>query len=87
MTDGACHAPASEAVPTAREIILKVIGAKRLAAWCGVSDATPYQWLSRNGDEQPIPLDYAAKIVAGARAEKLDIRPDILFPSLAGLLA
>ncbi|WP_137803416.1 hypothetical protein [Caulobacter sp. 3R27C2-B] len=87
MSEDACHAAVSVANPTAREIILKVIGAKRLAAWCDVSEATPYQWLSRNGDAQPIPLDYAAKVVASAKAEQLDIRTDILFPSLAGLLA
>jgi hypothetical protein len=58
-----------EATPRdiARDVILKQIGAARVAAWCGVPANTVYQWLKRGSDVEPIPLLSAMVIFDQAR--------------------
>lgn len=84
MHPAACHA-SDAATPRARakELILKRLGVKRVAAWCGVEEDTVYQWLSRGSDERPIPTERVAAIVTGARAEGLDAPIGVLWPAMA----
>jgi len=70
----------------AKALILKTLGVRRVAAWCGVEDATVYQWLSRGTEQKPIPPDRVPAILAGARAEKLDAPVAVLWPEMAGAL-
>lgn len=86
MPDLGCHAPVSDE-HGARDLILNVIGVKRLADWCGVSESTPYQWISRGKGHAQIPVAYASKVIAKAKAEGVDAPASVLFPTLAGILA
>lgn len=90
MNDSTCHeAPSEEATKPpadARELIQKVLGVKRVAAWCEVDAATPYQWLTRSTPDNPIPPAYVPKIVAGARAAKIAFDVGLLWPAMRGLL-
>jgi hypothetical protein len=89
MVEPTCHAAPSEAVKPpadARELIQKVFGVKRVAAWCEVDAATPYQWLTRSTEDNPIPPAYVPKIVAGARAAKIEFDVGLLWPAMRGLL-
>lgn len=69
----------------ASEIILKTLGVKRVAAWCAVSEQTPYQWLVRGTEEHPIPLKYVPAIVRGARAEGMSLSFSDLWPAASDL--
>jgi hypothetical protein len=81
-----CHPPASEGELTARDVVLRVIGVKRLAAWCDVSVHAPYQWLSRGDGAVAIPASYAATIIKAARAEGIDFDIGLFWPDLRGLV-
>lgn len=69
---------AGEATPKeiARDVILKRLGADRVAAWCGVPTNTVYAWLKRGSDVEPVPLLRAMTIFKEARLEgiEFDIR-------------
>jgi hypothetical protein len=78
-----CHPSSSTSRERARLLILKVLGVKRVAAWCGVGEATVYQWLGRGTEDEPIPAARVPAIVAGARADNLDAPIDVLWPALA----
>lgn len=67
----------------AKHLILRVLGVRRVAAWCGVKDMAVYQWLQRGTDETPIPPSRVAAIVAGAKAEGLDAPIGVLWPAMA----
>jgi hypothetical protein len=64
----------------ATNAVLRTIGVKRIAAWCGVSEATPYQWLSRGTDEYPIPPKWVPIIIRNAKAEGLEVEWADLWP-------
>lgn len=78
----------SEIAPRERasNALLKVIGAKRVAAWCGVDIATPYQWLSRGTEANPIPPKYVPIIIKAALAEGLPVAWDDLWPDVSSNL-
>lgn len=79
--DGAnCHASGSE---TAKGLILKALGVRRVADWCDVSEAAVYQWLSRGTAEHPIPPRYVGKILTGARKAGIAVDASVLWPELA----
>jgi transposase len=84
MTELGCHAVDETPRHRAKTLILKTLGAKRVAAWCGVAEDTVYQWLGRGTDERPIPTDHVAAIRRGAAAEGLDAPLDVLWPEIAG---
>lgn len=83
MTDPACHAPGDTQKGRAKALILEVLGVRRVAAWCEVSEGAVYQWLSRGTDIEPIPPSRVAAIVNGARAEGLDAPIGTLWPAMA----
>lgn len=89
MNNPQCHAGTQEAAKpptTARELIQKVFGVKRVAAWCSVDQDTPYQWLSRGTENNPIPPTYVPTIVAAARAARIEFDVGLLWPAMRGLL-
>ena len=67
MNEPACHEASQKAV--VKRLVLDVFGAKRVAAWCGVTDAAVYQWLSRATDEQPFPTRRVPALLLAARRE------------------
>lgn len=67
----------------AKHLILKGLGVRRVAAWCGVSEMAVYQWLQRGTDEEPIPPARVAAILSGAKAEGLDAPIGVLWPAMA----
>lgn len=69
----------------AKHLILKVLGARRVAGWAKVDELTPYQWLQRGSDDQPIPPAHVPAIVAGAAAEGLVCPIEVLWPAMAGV--
>lgn len=79
--------PQPIAEPSARarckHLILKVLGVKRVAGWCGVPEDTVYQWLARGTEETPIPTRRVAAIIAGAKAEGLEAPIGVLWPAMA----
>jgi hypothetical protein len=84
MTLSDCEAAPLGPRDQAKALILKTLGVKRVAHWCGVEEATVYQWLSRGTDEEPIPTNRVAPIVKGARADGLDAPLAVLWPAMAG---
>ncbi len=80
-----CHARLDGPLPAARTLVLKTLGVKRVAAWCGVGEATVYQWLSRGTAGSPIPPERIPSIVAGAQAEGLTFDVGVLWPAMQGL--
>lgn len=68
----------------AKHLILKVLGVRRVANWCGVEVSAVWQWLQRGTDAEPIPPKRVPAIVAGARSEGLDAPVEILWPAMAG---
>jgi hypothetical protein len=85
MTGESCHAPATGAPEATKALILKTLTVKKVAGWCGVDDATPYQWLSRGTEANPIPPAYVPAIVAGARAAGIAFDVGLLWPAMRGL--
>ncbi len=83
MTDNEGASPALTFRGQASELILKRLGARRVAEWCGVAEATVYQWLHRGTEDEPIPANRVGAILAGAQREKLDAPLAILSPALA----
>ena len=85
MGEPSCH-PSTEP-GDARTLILKVLGVKRVAAWCGVGQDAVYQWLSRSTAEAPIPAARVSAIVRGAAAcgIKFDVR--LIWPDAPDLIA
>lgn len=71
----------------AKALILKTLGAAKVASWCGVGELAVYQWLQRGTDERPIPPDRVPAIVRGARAEGLEIDAAVLWPEIRDLAA
>jgi len=86
MPSASCH-PASSPRERAKTLILRTLGVRRIADWCGVGEAAVYQWLSRGTDEEPIPPERVLKIIEGARAESLDAPLEVLWPAGASTLA
>lgn len=84
MAEPACTATSESPKERAKALLLKTLGVKRVAHWCGVEEATVYQWLSRGTDEEPIPPARVAAIVTGAKAEGLDAPVAVLWPAMAG---
>ena len=76
MGGAACHADVESVRQRARTVLLKTLGAKRVADWCSVSEATVYQWISRGTEDRPIPPERIADISRGAAAAglKFDLR-------------
>lgn len=68
----------------AKALILKTLGAKRVAGWVGVTEDAIYQGLSRATDAKPVPASWVPAIVAGAKAEGLEAPVDVLWPAMAG---
>jgi hypothetical protein len=96
MYDQPCHAEATAAAlaetatplsgkAAARQLILKGLGVRRVADWCGVGEDAVYQWISRGTDETPIPERYVAPICRGAKADGLACEPRVLWPAMAGI--
>ncbi|CAN5889681.1 hypothetical protein BH11PSE1_BH11PSE1_10620 [soil metagenome] len=83
MDDPKCHAATETPKEKARQLILKVLGAKRVAAWCSVGEATVYQWLGRGSDENPVPPAHVPAIIAGAKEAGLDAPMSVLWPAMA----
>lgn len=67
----------------AKRLIQKDLGVRRVAGWCGVAEATVYQWLQRGTDAAPIPTHHVPAIVNGARAAGLDAPIGVLWPAMA----
>lgn len=90
MAGAACHACSEEEaerpLQKARELLLKKLGVRRVAHWCGVSEDAVYQWLSRGRAEEPMPPVHVPKIVAGAKAEGITFDVTILWPAMSGML-
>lgn len=82
MAHADCHAPKDSPRERARTLILKGLGAKRVAAWCGVGEATVYQWLSRGTDAEPVPSARLPDIIRGATAAGLEAPIEVLWPAL-----
>ncbi len=82
MDGTACHDSAETGPGAARELILKTLGARRVAMWCGVTPDAVYQWLSRGTNDQPIPSRYVPTILAGAKADGLTVDPSVLWPAM-----
>lgn len=72
-----------EGETAARRLILRELGVKRVATWCGVAENTVHQWLSRGTPQRPIPAARVPAVLAGARAEGVDIDIAVLWPALA----
>jgi hypothetical protein len=82
MTSSLCHVEEQNGTrDRAKTLILKVLGVKRVADWCGIKTDTVYQLLGRGTDEHPFPPSYVAKIAAGAKAAGVDFDPAILWPA------
>ncbi len=87
MTDAPCHAEADPSVrQRAKALVLRGLGVKRVAGWCGIKVDTVYQLLGRGTNEHPLPLSYVAKIVAGAKADGIDFDPAVLWPGFDQLM-
>lgn len=84
MAEPNCHAsePAS-ARARCKHLILKVLGVKRVAGWCGVAEDTVYQWLGRGTEDKPIPTDRVAEIINGAQAAGLEAPLPVLWPAMS----
>ncbi len=80
-----CHAPAIPA--DARDLLLRVLGVARVAAWCGVGEAAVYQWLHRGTSDAPVPFLRVPAIARGASAAGLDFDLGLISPSMAGWTA
>lgn len=67
MNAEACH----QASPreTVKSIVLTVLGAKRVADWCGVTEGAVYQWLSRATDAEPFPVKRVPTVLTAARRD------------------
>lgn len=83
MDDRSCHATTETPKDRARLLILKELGAKRVAGWCGVAEATVYQWLGRGSDDEPVPAARVPAIIAGARAAGIEVPMSIIWPAMA----
>lgn len=88
MPDAACQestddAPGDAPLARAKQLILKTLGVRRVASWCGVGEMAVYQWLQRGSDAEPIPPARVAAIVAGAKAEGLEAPIGVLWPAMA----
>jgi hypothetical protein len=77
-----CHAPAIPA--DARDLLLRVLGVGRVAAWCGVGEAAVYQWLHRGTSDAPVPFLRVPAIARGASAAGHDFDLGLISPSMAG---
>lgn len=77
-----CHVPIETPKDRARRVLLKDLGAKRVAYWCGVSEATIYQWISRGTDERPVPPDHVGRIVEKAAEAGLSFDARALWPAM-----
>jgi hypothetical protein len=86
MAAKACHAPIPNKA-AARSLILRTLGVRRVADWCGKSEAAVYQWLSRGTDEEPIPPSEVPAILNGAREAGLKADLSVLWPAMAEALA
>lgn len=71
----------------ARHLILNELGARQVAAWCGVDVGAVWQWLSRSTDEVPFPP--ARVLTVAVEAYRAGRRFDlaILWPAFAELRA
>jgi hypothetical protein len=93
MQAAACHPcpPEAEEAPLnedrIRHIVLKVLGLRKVADWCSVSESAVSQWLSRRNGDAPIPPQHVPAIVAGAAAEGIAIEVAEIWPAAKGLLA
>lgn len=86
MTTKSCHSPNDTPRQRAKALLLKTYGVRRVSDWTGVKDDTVYQWLSRATDDEPVPPDHVAAIIAGARAAGLPAPLDVLNPKMAAAL-
>lgn len=84
MPESACHVVTVPPRERAKAAIQR-LGLRRVAEWCGVGGNTPYQWLSRGTDAEPIPPGYVPAIVAGARRDGFEIDPAELWPAASVL--
>lgn len=85
MAEAACQVTTGDSAHArAKNLLLKVLGARRVAAYCGVAELTVYQWLQRGSDAAPIPARHAPAIVAGAKADGIDCPIEVLMPGLGG---
>ena len=81
MAETSCHASPSPKA-AARDVILKTLGVKRIADWCGCSEAAVYQWISRGTDAEPIPPAKVAMITVGASAAGIAFDVRALWPAM-----
>lgn len=82
MTDEPRHPEQETNRSRAKALLLKTIGASKVAEWCGVGEATVYQWLSRGTEEAPIPNGRIPAILQGARREGIAVDIAVLWPAM-----
>jgi hypothetical protein len=70
MSTEACHEPSPREV--VKRLVLDVLGVKRVAAWCAVTDGAVWQWLSRATDERPFPVKRIPEVLRGARGDGVE---------------
>jgi hypothetical protein len=83
MDEQGCHGTSAVSPrEAAKELILKTLGVKRVAAWTSRSEDTVYQWLSRGTDDEPVPPRVVPAIVLGARREGIEVPVGVLCPAM-----
>jgi len=85
MNDSACHELPLEC--PVRQLVLRDLGAARIARWCGTGEAAIYQWLHRGTPDAPVPAVRVPTIAQGAAAEGLDFDLGVLWPAMRGVRA
>lgn len=72
-------------IELARDLVLKTLGVRNVAAWCGLTENAVYQWFRRASDAEPIPPVHVLPVVLGAfrAGQRFDI--SILWPAWAEL--
>lgn len=83
MNTASCHATVVSPRDRAKQVILKELGVRRVADWCGKSEAAVYQWLSRGSDDEPIPAGQIPAIIEGARKAGILVDAAVIWPALA----
>lgn len=67
----------------AKHLVLKVLGAKRVADWVGIEVDTVYQGLGRATDAAPVPDSWVGRIMAGAARAGMSVPLEVLVPAAA----
>lgn len=70
----------AQAPTSARDLVMRVLGRKRVAAWCEVSESAVSQMLIRATPEEPFPPAYVLPVVFGALSEGQRFDVALLWP-------